>query len=410
MKTKTMAGVNAPPPEMVGNVEKSFGEWLHCVVKAKSYKLCESISDDLRGKGIDKGPGIVREEAVRRIDKVYRSGWGVQKVASPSLSELTLGTGGALVPYEYAYGLMQDVAEDSIFWPRAFVQPMTSNTLMMPLPDPTVTAPNKAPTGSAATPSASSGITNLFAGMVMSFNQTQGSGISETEPSFRSVELTTTDLDGYLLASNQLMQDYPGLDAFIRQFTTRAVAWWTDQNFFTGQFDSSGPQGILQCPGLLKVARQVNGTVTQTDLSNMYQRLLPQSKKRAVWAMSPGAMQFIANLTGLGGILYYIPGEDGSQGLLYGRPFYETEKLPDVGVAAPQDGCVVLFDPALYIIGHRGLFIDYSDQWAFLQNQAAFRVVWRGDGLPALSKPMTLANQSATTVSAYVGLGDASGN
>lgn len=417
---KTNAGVTAPPPEIVGNAEKSFGEWLHCVCKARSQKLCEFYANMGSGDDIKpihkvykgKGPGTIREEAINRIAGLYKSGWGVEKVASPSLSELTVATGGALVPYEYAYGLMQDVAEDSIFWPRAFVQPMSSRTLMMPLPDPTVTAPNKAPgPGSASTPSAASGITNLFAGMVMNFNQAQAPGISETEPAFRQVELCANEMDGYLIASNQLVQDYPGLDAFVRNFTTRAVAWFTDQAFFTGEFDSVGPQGILQTPGTLVVARMTAGVVTQNDLANMYQRLLPQSKKRAVWAISPGAMNFIANLTGLGGILYYIPGEDGSQGLLYGRPFYETEKLPDVGTQGPTGGCVVLFDPALYVIGHRGLFIDYSDQWpaAFLQNQAAFRVVWRGDGLPVLPKPMTLANQSTTQVAAYVKLGDASG-
>ena len=405
-----ISGVNTPPPEPVDGAEKSFGEFLHCIVKAKSYRLCEALATD------SEGPGLVREKAVRRLAETYKTGWGTEKAASPSLSELTVGTGGALVPYEYAYGLMQDVAEDSIFWPRAFIQPMSSATLLMPLPDPTVTAPNKTPSGSAATPSASSGITNLFAGMVMNFNQTQSAGIQETDPAFRTVELTTSDLAGYLLASNQLVQDYPGLDAFVRSFTSRAVAWWTDQWFFTGGFTANGPQGILQSiapnGGTLKIARQTAGAVTQADLANMYQKLLPQSKKRAIWAMSPGAMQNISNLTGLGGILYYIPGEDGSQGLLYGRPFYETEKLPDIGTPTPNDGCVLLFDPAMYIIGHRGLFIDYSDQWpvAFTQNQAAFRVVWRGDGQPMLNKAMTLANQSSTQVAPYVCLGDASGN
>ena len=381
-----------PEPEYDDGEEKSFGEFLHCVAKSRSYRLCEALCGD-------QSPGMVREKAVKRVLGVYKSGWGVNKAGPTSLSELTLATGGATVPLEYAYGLMQDVAEDSIFWPRAFVQPMGSRTLMMSLPDPTVSVGQV-------------GVSNFFAGMVMKFNQTQAPGIQETEPQFRNVELTANELDGYLIASNQIVQDYPGLDAFVRNFTTRAVAWFTDQEFFTGGvLPAAGPQGILECPGTLIVARQTGGAVTQTDLSNMYQRLLPQSKKRAIWCMSPGAMQNIANFTGLGGILYYIPGEDGSQGLLYGRPFYETEKLPDIGINGPTGGCVVLFDPALYVIGHRGLFIDYSDQWpaAFLQNQAAFRVVWRGDGLPVLSNTMTLANQSNTKVAAYVKLGDPSG-
>src|SRR5271165_450034 len=244
MKTRALAGVTAPPAESVGNAEKSFGEWIHCVVKSCSQRLCEAISDQT-----GKGPGMIREEAVRRIEKVYRSGWGVQKVASPSLSELTVGTGGALVPPEYAYGLMQDVAEDSIWWPRAFVQPMTSRTLLMPLPDPTVSLGQKFNS-------------NLFAGMVMKFNQSQAPGISETEPQFRTVELTANELDGYLLATNQIVQDYPGLDAFIRQFTTRAVANWTDQEFFNGNAPSAGPQGIIQTAGTVTITRATANQVS----------------------------------------------------------------------------------------------------------------------------------------------------
>lgn len=351
------------PAELVGGVEKSWGEFCMCVMKARAKDT----------------PDVERTAVQKRLHNVYKSEYAIEK---SSLSEGQGSHGGYLVPYEWAYGMMRDVSENSIFWPRAFVQPMATKVCFLPLPN----------------PSTSQGIqkaSNLFGGMVL---QWKGSAnIGETEPVFQQVELRANPLSGYQLASNQLAEDYRGLGAFLHQLITRAVENYTDQAFFMGVggagFEAQ-PLGIVNNPGTIIQARNTTATIVQADVAAMYKQILPGSIPRCFWAISPTANEKLANLTGLGGILYYLPGADGSAGLLYGRPFYITEKLPDVGTK----GDIVLFDPSLYICGFRQLNIDFSDQQptAFLNYQSVWRVTWYGDGVPMLQSSVTLGNQSTT--------------
>ena len=360
----------APSLEHVGGVEKTFGEWASCVMKARSKDT----------------PPNEREAVEKRLSNVYKSEYVVEKAA---MGEGSGSVGGYLVPYEYQYGIMRDVAENSIFWPRAFVQPMASRTLLMPLPN----------------PSTSQGVaraSNMFGGMILQWRDTQ-INMPETEPQFQQVELVANTLDGYQLASNQMGMDFAGLGAFLQQLGARGIAWSTDQAFFMGQTDPGTfgqPLGVVNGPGALVQTRASSGTITQADLAAMYKQILPGSIGSAVWAFSPTAMEKVSNLTGLGGILYYLPGDDGSAGILYGRPFYVTEKLPDVGTR----GDVCFFDPKLYIIGHRNISIDFSDQepTAFTKYQSVWRMTWRGDGTPMLTSSVTLANQSSTKAAGYV--------
>lgn len=383
----------APPNDSIDGV--SFGRWAHSVMKARSPKAQEAFATD------SKGPGMIKEEAVKLLLRCHRKSWagylpveeqrdhvekGLQVIEKASMSELSGGVGGYLVPYEWAYGMLRDVAEDSVFWSRAFVQPMGSETLMLPFPAPdTSIGINE--------------VTNLLGGMRMFWKSTQSAGMTESDPQFENIQLNAQDLAGYQVASNQLAMDFPGLDAFLRQLCTRAIEWYSDQAFFQG-VGTGQPLGIVNGPGSLLVTRNVANAVAQVDVANMWEQLLPQAKKRAVWAMSPTAAQNLLNLTGLGGLLYLIPGEDGSEGLLYGRPIYETEKLPSIGTT----GDVCLFDPSLYAVGYRGLWIDFSDQAPaqFQQYQSVWRTVCRLDGTPMLRKYMTLANQSSTLAAGYV--------
>lgn len=349
--------------EQVGGVDKSFGEWASCIMKART-----SPPESETYRQVDK-----------RLNAVYKT----------PLSEQSGSVGGYLVPYEWAYGLMQDIAENSIFWPRAFIQPMNSDVCMLPFPQSTDSAGVQQ-------------VSNLFGGMYMQWKSSQEA--PETEPTFGQTELVAQELTGYQVASNQLRDDFRGLGAFLHQLIVRSVAWSTDQAFLRGQGAAVGtmgqPLGILNGNGTIAVPRNTINSVLQVDLATMMARLLPSSWTRAVWAISSTAIAKLNVLTSLGGILYYLPGEDGSAGFLYGRPFYITEKLPDVGTK----GDVCLFDPSLYAIGHRGLYIDYSDQAPvpWLRNQSAWRVTWRGDGVPFVDAPITEANQSTTTVSPYV--------
>ena len=361
-------------PEFVGGAEKSLGDFGVCVAKARSGQT----------------PSQEREHVEKRLRNVYRSEYVVEKAP---MSEDSGTVGGYLVPTDIADSMLQAaIAEESVFWPRAYVQPMTSKTMLLPIPDPTRSA--LVQQGS-----------NMYGGMLMEWGSSQlmdEASQGETEPTFSQIELVASELAGYLQCSNQLAADSIGLDAFLRQFIPRAVANQTDQAFFRGPgVSNDGPMGLVGAPCTLAVARSNNADVTQANLSAMHMRLLPGSHKRAVWGISPTAMNRITQLT-MPGILIMVPGADGSDGLLYGSPFFITEKLPDVGTP----GDVLLFDPSLYVIGNRGLYLDFSDQQRtqWRNNQCLWRVVWRGDGQPMLKSTVVLANQSSTLAAMAVQL------
>src|SRR5262249_38160018 len=85
-------------------------------------------------------------------------------------------------------------------------------------------------------------------------------------------------------------------------------------------------------------------------------------------------------------------------GTILGRPVYFTEKVPKLGTK----GDLGLYDLSKYLLGKRmELEISVSPHVRFLNNQMAWRVVWRGDGQPWLNNAITLADGSHT-VSPFV--------
>lgn len=367
--------------EIVGGREKSFGDWAQCLVKTITGNPDNPVWRDA-----DRPISELRDLAEKRLMGLYYNEPKTPLIRK-YMTEDTGAGGGYTVPYEYEWGLMRDVAEDAIWWRIAYVQRMNSRTMELPLPDPTKNL-------------SANMNSNLFGGIQMKWQGLPQIAANETEPSFRSVELVANMLSGICYSSNELVQDYQGLDDFLRRIFVRSVGWWTDQAFFQGPIGSGSPLGIVNAPGTILVARNAANAVAQADVSNMMKQLLPSSWTRAVWAVSPTAMAQIMNFAGLGGILYFIPGEDGSVGILYGRPMYVTEKLPDLGTT----GDVCLFDASMYVVGHRDLLLDYSDQdpASFTQNKCAWRIAWRGDGTPVLQSSVTVANQSATKASPHV--------
>jgi HK97 family phage major capsid protein len=115
------------------------------------------------------------------------------------------------------------------------------------------------------------------------------------------------------------------------------------------------------------------------------------------------------------GRVLYVPLSEGAQtalgnsagtqsaGYLFGHPVIFSEKMQYLGTA----GDVMLCDFSKYILGERAeLAIDVSPHVKFLNNQMVWRVLWRGDGQPWLNNPITLQDNTATSVvSPFVKLG-----
>jgi HK97 family phage major capsid protein len=108
----------------------------------------------------------------KRLEEVYKTypvdGQGVRTKAA--LGESSGSTGGYVVPPEFYDHLLRVIAENAIFRPRAFVQPMASATLQFPYLDVTTVQ--------------SAGVSPFFGGVQM-FWTAEAQTRTETEPTFK---------------------------------------------------------------------------------------------------------------------------------------------------------------------------------------------------------------------------------
>jgi HK97 family phage major capsid protein len=351
--------------------------------------LARKFHGELLGKGVD--PEHSFGDFLCRIARGDRA--GLEKcygsvVTKTALSASAGGvTGGYTVPEELRHDLLKDLAEESLFRPRALVVPMASAPVRLPLPD--------------ATTAQSAGVPPFFGGISLRW-LAEAQTRTESEPAFRQVELKAHELSGYALAANTLLADAGRpLDAFLRRLFARALAWFEDSAFLVG--DGVGkPLGVTKAPAAVAVTRQLGGAFTTQDVASMSGPLLPASWGRAVWACSPSAWKSLNLPAAAGGLQLQAnqPYGTGPHFVLDGRPGYVSDKLPAVGTA----GDVVLFDPSLYVIGDRGaveVAFSADEPTAFLANRSVWRLTARVDGQPWLGAAVTLPD-TTTTVSPYV--------
>jgi len=341
-------------PDGDGAPKKSFGDWLlHVARNDEPY--------------LEKSYGTVRTKA--------------------ALNEASGTGGGYLVPPEFYDGLMRVVAENTFFRRRAFVQPMAAAALQFPYLD--VTTPQAA------------GVSPFFGGVQMTWTE-EAQARSESEPSFKMMELKAHELSGYAVSSNVLLQDAGvGLEKFLLTLFGQAIGWFEEYAFLQGN-GVGKPLGVLNSPAAIAVNRADANKVQLADVAAMLARLLPSSQRRAIWVVHPFVLAQLVQLADAGGNVVWLPGSGGAQdgvpGTLFGLPVITSEKVPALGTKG--DCCLI--DPHMYVIGDRlQIEIAASEHVHFLKNQMTWRVVERVDGQPWLEKPITLQD-GASTVSPFV--------
>ncbi len=315
-----------------------------------------------------------------------------------ALGESSGTTGGYTVPPEFYDGLMQIVAENTFIRPRAFVMPMAGATLQIPYLD--------------ITTAQSAGVSPFFAGVQMYWTA-EAQTRTETEPSFKQMELKAWELSGYSVSSNVLLQDSVfGLERFLMTLFGKAIAWFEEYAFLQGN-GVGKPQGILGAGATIptgnnsgKTGRQTANSVTFGDVAVMWSKLLPASWGSAVWACSPTVVPQLLQLEDGANRAIFLQIGSPDRGAvtaapnwaLLGRPVYPTEKLPALGTK----GDLILIDPSLYVVGDRmSIEVAASEHVNFLKNQMTWRVVERVDGQPWMEKAITLQDAS-TQVSPFV--------
>lgn len=332
--------------------------------------------------------------AVRRGDAKALEGMGShwsdwENTGSKAAMNTQTGTqGGYTVPTEFMPALLSFATEAAIVRKRATIIPMASKSVQVPCLDIT-TAP-------------SAGDSAFLGGVVARWTEEAGN-ITESEPTFKQLDLTNHELMGYSKISNTLLADNAvGLESFLLTLFGRALAWYEDYAFLRG--DGVGkPLGILHANALISVSRSAANAFALSDAAGMLSRLLPGWDPRStVWAVHPTVLTKLMTMTDTasGHVVWIDNARERPRMSLFGIPVETTEKLPALNTL----GDVLLLDLRHYLLGDRQqVEIAFSEHVAFLNNQGVWRFVSRVDGQPWLRSTVTLADASST-LSPFVGL------
>lgn len=216
-----------------------------------------------------------------------------------------------------------------------------------------------------------------------------------TEPS--TVKLH--ELYAFVLATEELLEDAPRLNARLTRQAARAINWKASEAIMWGT-GAGQPQGWMTAPCLVTVAKepgQTAATVVAANVAKMYSRLMPSSLNRAFWLVNSDVLPQLILMT-LGDQPIWTPPSTGLTGapggVLFGRPVIPNEHSQTVGTK----GDIQLVDPLGYYMARKanGLTFAQSMHLYFDYAIQAFRWTFRLGGQPYLSAPVSPAKGSST--------------
>jgi HK97 family phage major capsid protein len=304
-------------------------------------------------------------------------------------SSIEPSAGGFLLPETFRAELLSIALGEAIVRPRATVLPMTTSKLAVPVVDETSRA------------------SSVFGGLSASWTE-EGAALPESEARFGRVVLQAAKLASSCDVPNELLADSsPAIDVVLAAMFGSALAFYEDLAFLTGT-GAGEPLGVLNSAACItqdKETGQTADTVVLENITKMYSRLFPRSKRRAVWLCSPDVtpeLHTLAVPVGVGGAPYPAFRETDGEYRLLGLPLFECEYLPKLG----DEGDLLLADLAYYLVGDRAeMRFQASEHVKFTQDMTVYRAIERADGRPWLLSAIEPQN-AGPTLSAFVKLAE----
>lgn len=236
----------------------------------------------------------------------------------------------------------------------------------------------------------------------------EGGTKTASMPDFRKIELKLNKLIGLCYATDELMQDAAAMESIIMQAFSEEFAWLIDDSIIRGT-GVGQPLGILNSPALVTVAKeagQPGGTIHYENALNMRSRMWARSRGTANWFINQDTepqLHTMSLAVGVGGVPVYMPAGGASDmpyDKLFTRPVIPIEQASTLGTV----GDINLFDLSQYLmIDKGGMQAASSIHVRFVNDEQAFRFVYRCDGQPMWNAPLTPAN-GTNTLSPFVTL------
>ena len=355
-----------------------------------------SFGDFLRNVGIvgdSKANRYEHETALNTLTNQYRahySSWTDDKRPAHvrAMAAQSGVAGGYTVPTAFQTKIMEVAAPLSIVRPRAFIVPMETLEIDVPMLDQTTAQ-------SAGTPPYFGGMTAAWTG--------DGTTINDTEAKFRAAKMANHELTGYTEIPRSLIAtSVTSLEALVYRMYGGAVAWYEDYAFLRGN-GIGKPLGVLNAPCRVQTAARGSASaITFANARSVWVRVLAESRANGVWLGSQLAESAILDMTGTANSVFVPSGYTISNGNAAGqainyailaRPVLISAKLPNLNV----DGDFGFFDFSQYMIGDFGAMeVAASEHFKFKNNMMAYRFVHRVGGMPWMNNALTLEDGSTT--------------
>jgi HK97 family phage major capsid protein len=201
--------------------------------------------------------------------------------------------------------------------------------------------------------------------------------------SFNLSTLTASKLSCYLTLSNEISMDSTAFDSWASYAASEEMLFVLENSVINGT-GAGQPQGVMQSPALITVAKQSgqgSGTVVSANISDMLSSFWAKSyvSPSACWLYSQSLLPQLAALT-------TVVGTAGSEARLWSWKTSSDDFDRLCGICAiPSEYCayagtpsdLLLIDPARYILAMRQIRGDVSLHVAFLTDSSSFRFVWR---------------------------------
>lgn len=307
--------------------------------------------------------------------------------AASGLNETTPSDGGFLVQQDFVTELLKRTYETGILASKVKKIPISTNANGMKI--------NAIDEDSRANGSRWGGVQTYWEG--------EADEITASKPKFRQMELSLKKLTGLCYATDELLQDAAALEAVIRQAFAEEFGFKIDDAILSGSGEGE-PLGILNSGAIVTVAKEASQTdiITVENLIKMWNRLWSRSRANAVWYINQELEPYLYTLK-IGDKPVYIPAGGLSEkpyGTLFGRPVVPIEQCS----AAGEVGDIILADIGQYLLIDKGGIKSASSiHVRFLYDENVFRFIYRVDGKPIWTKPLTPYKGSAT-VSPFVTL------
>ncbi|MDN5849949.1 MAG: phage major capsid protein [Nitrococcus sp.] len=223
---------------------------------------------------------------------------------------------------------------------------------------------------------------------------------SRLETEGRAVKLH--ELYAYVLATEELMQDAPRLNARLTTQAARAIRWKASEAIVNGT-GVGQPLGYFVSGALVSVAKETSqaaDTINATNVAKMYSRNL--NPGRALWLANSDTLPQLMTMTISNQPIWTPPNAGFAQapgGMLLGRPIILSEHADTVG----DKGDIHFIDPMGYYAATKrgGIAFASSIHLYFDYGVQAFRWTFRFGGQPFLSAPVS-GDKSANTKSHFV--------